>query len=61
MRKVTLGKKLASNINSLTHVKKIPLCKWPCECPLKNTEQNTWNKLVMTLICKQAKGPGYLH
>ena len=55
MRRVTVsivGKLLARNINSPAHVQKIPFCKCPGECPLKNTEQNTWKKLVITLICK---------
>ena len=57
MRRVTpqwgiVGKCLARNINSPAHVQKIPFCKCPGECPLKNTEQNTWKKLVITLICK---------
>ena len=32
--------------------KRFHFCKCPGECPLKNREQNTWNKLVITLICK---------
>ena len=47
-----VGKLLARNINSPAHVQKIPFCKCPGECPLKNTEQNTWKKLVITLISK---------
>ena len=35
------GKYLAKNTNSLAHVQKIPF-----------TEQITWKKLVITLICK---------
>ena len=56
MRRVTpqwgiVGKCLARNINSPAHVQKIPFCKCPGESSLKNTEQNTRNKLVITLIC----------
>ena len=47
-----VGKWLARNINSPAHLGKIPFCKYPGECPLKNTEQNTCKKLVTTLICK---------
>ena len=32
-------------------MEKIPFWKCPGECLLKNTEQNTWKKLVITLIC----------
>ena len=55
MRRVTVsivGKWLARNINSPAHVQKISFCKFPGDFPLKNTEQNTWKKLVITLICK---------
>ena len=33
-----VGKWLARNIKSPAHVQKIPICKCPGECPLKNTE-----------------------
>ena len=55
MRRVTVsivGKWLARNISSPPHVQKIPFCKCPGEWPLKNTEQNTWKKRVIALICK---------
>ena len=32
--------------------KRFHFCKCPGECPLKNTEQMTWKKLVITLIYK---------
>ena len=44
MRRVTVrivNKWLASNKNSSAHVQKIPFCKFPGECPLKPTVQNT--------------------
>ena len=53
VRRVTVsvvGKWLARNINSPAHVQKIPFCKCPGECPLENTEQNTWKKFVTILI-----------
>ena len=43
---------VAKNTNSLAHVQKIPFCKGSGECPLTTTEQVTWKKLVITLICK---------
>ena len=43
---------MARNINSPTQLQKIPFCKCTGECPLENAEQNTWKKLVTTLICK---------
>ena len=55
MRRVTVsivGTWLARNIGSPTHLQKIPFCKCPGECPLKNTEQSTSKKLLTTIICK---------
>ena len=40
---------LARNLNSPDHVQKIPFCEFRGECPLKNTEQNTWKKLATIL------------
>ena len=47
-----IGKWLARNINSATHTHNISFCKCPGELPLKNTQQNTLKKIVITLICK---------
>ena len=44
-----VGKWLARNIDSPVHVQKIPFWECRSECPLKNTEQNTWKKLVTIL------------
>ena len=50
MRSVTVGKQLDKNTNSLAHVQKFHFCKCPGECPLKNTEQITWKKLVIAKL-----------
>ena len=52
MRRVTVGKQLSRNVNSLADVQKIPFLQMPRRVPFKNTKQNTWKKLVITLICK---------
>ena len=52
MRIVNVGKKLVQDTNSLAQVQKILYLQMPSDSPLKNTEQITWKKLVITLISK---------
>ena len=46
-----LNSQLRIQIVQLT-CKRFHFCKCPGEYPLKNVEQITWKKLVITLICK---------